>query len=101
MGKAKPVDDRPALPTQARVGDLIRLKEAKIKEYERACESAGWQFDGNAIYTVLRDDGFLPGGGRRLFINVPPHALGSRDVELAWSNEEDRRVALRAKGLRV
>lgn len=101
MPKAKPREMIIELPTQPQVGDRIRLRHEKVAEYEAACKLAGYDFDPHAVYVVQRDDNFCPGGGRRLFIGVPPHALGSRDVQLAWNSDRERRAMLKARGWRV
>ena len=101
MSKKSAADMKVDLPHAVQVGDRVRLREAKRAEYAEACKLAGWDFEAGAIYVVRRKDEFCPGGGERLFIDVPPHALGSRDVDLAWSDENDRREMLRGKGWRV
>jgi hypothetical protein len=91
----------PDLPPQPQVGDRIRLKEEKVFEYTQACEAAGWTLDLNAIRIVIREDKFNPGGGRRLFVEGPPFAFASMDVQLAWNTEDERRRELRRRGWKV
>ena len=104
MGKAKrKLDDvRPDLPTQAQVGDRIKLKADRIFEYVQACEQAGYSgFNPDAIRTVTREDKYNPGGGRRLFFDGAPHCFSANDVTLAWNTEEERRAELKRRGWKV
>lgn len=102
QAKRKKLDDvRPDLPHQAQVGDRIRLKPERMQEYNDACKLAGYEYDPYAIRLVTREDKYNPGGGRRLFVDGPPHCFAASDVNLAWSNEEDRRKALREQGWNV
>lgn len=89
------------MPTQAQVGDRVRLKPEKIDEYNRTCIAAGFgSVDFSSPRTVIRDDPFCPGGGRRLFVEEAPFAFSSRDVELAWDGDA-RRTELRSRGWKV
>jgi len=91
----------PELPSRPQVGDRIKLKPSKALAYRTACEAAGWELNTDAIRVVVRADPYLPGGGRRLFVDGPPTCLSERDVDLAWNNDDERRQALRALGWRV
>lgn len=98
------VNEEVPLPTQALVGDRVKLKPEKVAEFKRACEAAGWR-DVSATLerpkTVLREDNYNPGGGRRLFFDGPPYCYGSSDVVLAWSSVGERRAALKRAGHKV
>ena len=98
--KARPIP-LPDLPTRVQVGDRVKLKADAVAPYVEACRLAGYDFDPHATFVVIRKDNFLPGGGERLFIDAPPHALGSRDVQLAWNSDGERREMLRARSWRV
>lgn len=90
------------LPTQAQVGDKIRLKPESINAYANACKLAGYDdFNAYRIVTVIRTDNSNPGGGKRLFFEGAPHCYSSHDVQLAWSTEDERREMLRARGWKV
>lgn len=90
------------LPKQAQVGDRIRLKPESISQCQEECKKAGWpDVDLYAVRVVTREDPFNPGGGRRLFFDGPPHCFASHDVILAWNTEDERRLALRARGWKV
>jgi len=99
--KRKIDDERPELPRQAQVGDRIRLKPELISRYAAACKQAGYDCDLYAIRTVIREDKFAPGGGRRLFVDGAPHCFGSSEVMLAWNTEDERREELRRRGWTV
>lgn len=87
------------LPSQPQPGDRVRLKSDRVDAYTEACRLAGWDdFNAFATYEVQRVDPHCPAGGTRLFIDKPPHVLGSRDVSLVWNSDDDRRKALRLKG---
>lgn len=97
MGKAKVADTRPELPHQPQVGDRIKIKESHRRALEEDCTKAGWAVDVDAIRTITREDPWNPGGGRRLFVDGPPFAFSSTQVELAWNTEDERREMLRAR----
>lgn len=99
--KKKVDDEIPELPRQPQVGDRVRLKENCFVQYIESCKRAGWDFDPYVIRTIVREDKFNPGGGRRLFVEGPPYCFASTDVKLAWSSEDDRRRELRKRGWRV
>ena len=100
--KRKKIDDvRPDLPHQAQVGDRIRLKPERMQEYNDACKLAGYEYDPYAIRLVTREDKYNPGGGRRLFVDGPPHCFSASDVNLAWNTEDERREELRRRGWKV
>lgn len=99
--KKKLDDELPELPRQAQVGDRIRIKPERIDAYKLACARAGWDVDFYAIRTVIREDPYQPGGGRRLFVDGPPFCFGGTDVVLAWNTEGERREELRRQGWKV
>lgn len=101
MPKPRVVDTRPELPHQAQVGDRIRIKESHRSALEADCVKARWSVDVDAIRTVTREDPFNPGGGRRLFVDGPPFAFSSQQVELAWNTEDERREMLRRNRWKV
>lgn len=101
MGKAKVADTRPELPHQPQVGDRIKIKRDLATAWVSDCASAGWDVDPDEIRTVTRDDPFNPGGGRRLFVDGPPFAFSTNQVELAWNSPEERREMLKADGWAV
>jgi hypothetical protein len=94
-------DEKPDLPKQAQVGDRIRLKPERMEAYTAASKAAGYDFDLYAIRVVTRQDGYNPGGGRRLFVEGAPHCFASYDVNLAWNTEEERREELKRRGWAV
>ena len=101
MGKPKVVDARPKLPHQPQVGDRIKIKEGHRSALTEDCRRAGWDVDADAIRTVTREDPWNPGGGRRLFVDGPPFAFSSMQVELAWNTEDERRAMLQRRGWKV
>lgn len=86
------------LPAQAVVGDRIRLKAERIRDYEQACKAAMHSFDPYAIRTVTRTDHYAPGGGDRLFVEGAPHCFKRADVSIAWNSEDERKEMLRVRG---
>lgn len=82
------------LPARPVVGDRIRLRPERMKAYAEACEQAGYDVDLYAIRTVTRTDPWARGGGRRLFVDGPPHCFLPTDVNLAWNTDGERREAL-------
>lgn len=93
----------PELPRSPQVGDMVRIKESHRNDIVTACRAAGWHVDVDEVRTILREDPFSPGGGRRLFVDGPPFAFTPMQVELAWKDgpqSPDRRKAIEAKGWR-
>jgi hypothetical protein len=86
--------ERESLPTTVRVGDKIKLKEDAILDYKTACDLAGYDVDLRAVREVIRTDPFGTGGRTRLYVDGPPFMFYPSDVQLAWSNDKERREAL-------
>lgn len=101
LGKRKAADIRPELPHQPQVGDRIKIKPGVASAFVADCLKSGWDVDPDQIRTVTREDPWNPGGGRRLFVDGPPFAFSSMQVELAWNTEDERREMLRARKWRV
>ena len=99
--KKKIDDTKIDLPRHPQNGDRIRLKPERMKAYDEAMALAGWDYDRYAVRTVIRQDGFAPGGGRLLFVDGPPFCFGGTDVILAWNSDEERREFLRTQGWKV
>lgn len=89
------------LPRTPLVGDRIKLKEEVHYRWTCETKACGWNLDPYAIREVIREDGFGPGGSRRLFVDGPPYAYSPQDVKLAWNSDQERREALKKAGHRV
>lgn len=93
--RKKLASDRPEpLPKTFFVGDRFKLKDGIADIVWRDCKLAGWTIDRSKTWTVTRIDDWCPGGGKRLWVDGPPHMFASRHVQLAWSSDEERRKAL-------
>lgn len=99
--RKKIADTQVDLPKHPQNGDRIRLKPERMKAYDEAMALAGWNYDRYQVRTVIRQDRFASGGGRRLFVDGPPFCFGGTDVILAWNTEQERREFLRTQGFKV
>lgn len=93
----------PELPRSPQVGDKVRINPTHRNAIVTACQAAGWDIDVDEVRTVLREDPYCPGGGRRLFVDGPPFAFAAMQVELAWPDgpqSDARRKAITERGWR-
>lgn len=88
------IDEVKPLSKRLRVGDRVKVKKDRATELRAEAARAGWQVDTEAIRIVERLDNFGPGGGKRAFVEGPPYAFNSRDVDLAWNDDDERRRGL-------